>query len=190
MMTPPRRVVTGHDSSGRAIVLSDAPPPRVLTNAAQPGLAFHEIWNTRTTPAPISAQEDEPTWLHDGTAPPRNGTVIRIVDIPPEGDGAPDLDSDAASAVLASVGLDAPGAKPHGRHPLMHRTRSIDYGIVLEGEIVLMLDDDDVVLRAGDIVVQRGTIHAWNNRSDAICRIAFILVDGVFDPALSSSLDL
>jgi uncharacterized cupin superfamily protein len=68
----------------------------------------------------------------------------------------------------------------------MHRTESIDYGIVLEGQIVLLLDDEEVVLEAGAVVVQRGTIHAWSNRTDRIARMLFVLTDGEFDPELAA----
>ena len=186
-MTPPpvRRIVTGHDERGRAVVLSDAPPPHVTRPPQQPGLAFHELWNTRASPAPVTPAEPEPTDLHRDTAPPANGTIIRIVDIPPEGNDGPAFDKGTARALFEKVGLaeNAEHTIP-GRHPLMHRTQSVDYGIVLEGEIVLLLDDEEVALKAGDVVVQRGTIHAWANRSDRIARMLFVLVDGAFDPAL------
>ena len=70
----------------------------------------------------------------------------------------------------------------------MHRTASIDYGIVLSGEITLILDDSEVILRAGDVVVQRGTDHAWANRGDVPARVVFVLVDGEFDDALAATL--
>ncbi|GAB4356709.1 MAG: cupin domain-containing protein [Oricola sp.] len=181
-----RRVVTGHDANGRAIVLSDGAPPHVTRPAHQPGLAFHELWNTRACPAPITAAEPDPTDRHRDTAPPPGGTVIRIVDIPPEGPGGPGFDKETARALFAHVGLadNAEHTVP-GRHPLMHRTESIDYGIVLEGQIVLLLDDEEVVLEQGDVVVQRGTIHAWTNRTDRIARMLFVLTDGTFDPGLA-----
>jgi uncharacterized cupin superfamily protein len=69
-------------------------------------------------------------------------------------------------------------------HPLMHRTETIDYGLVLEGELVLILDEGETVVRAGDVVVQRGTSHAWANRSNANARIAFVLIDGRFEKGL------
>jgi hypothetical protein len=181
-----RRVVTGHDETGRAIVLSDGAPPHVTRPPQQPGLAFHEIWNTRASPAPVTATESEPTDLHRDTAPPANGTIIRIVDIPPEGQDGPDFDKETAKALFEKVGLgeNAEHTIP-GRHPLMHRTESIDYGIVLEGQIVLLLDDEEVVLETGDVVVQRGAIHAWTNRTDRITRMLFILTDGKFDQELA-----
>jgi Cupin domain len=179
--------VTGHDG-GRAVVLSDGAPPHVTRPPHQPGLAFHEIWNTRGCPSPVTAREAEPTDFHRDTAPPPQGTVIRIVDIPPEGAEGPDFDKETARALFAQVGLaeNAEHTIP-GRHPLMHRTESIDYGIVLSGQIVLLLDDSEVVLEAGDVVIQRGTIHAWTNRTDGITRMLFILTDGRFDPALTAS---
>ena len=180
-----RRVVTGHDPSGKAVVLADGAPPHVTRPPHQPGLAFHELWNTAATPCPISFHEPEPTDRHRTTAPPAGGTVIRIVDIPPEGADGPDFDKETARALFEQVGLGANAEHTiPGRHPLMHRTRSVDYGVVLEGQIVLVLDDSEVVLERGDIVVQRGTIHAWTNRTDRITRMLFVLTDATFDPAL------
>lgn len=183
-----RRVVTGHDATGKAIVLSDDTPPHVTRPEHQPGLAFHELWNTRSCPAPITSTEAEPTDLHRDTAPPPHGTIIRIVDIPPEGAEGPAFDKDTAEALFAQVGLseNAEHTIP-GRHPLMHRTESIDYAVVLEGQIVLLLDEDEVVLEQGDMVVQRGTIHAWTNRTQAITRMLFVLTDGTFDADLAKA---
>lgn len=185
-----RRVVTGHDPSGKAIVLSDGAPPHVTRPDHQPGLAFHELWNTRMMPNPVTAEESEPTDIHRDTHPPKGGTVIRIVDIPPEGPDGPDFDKETARKLFENVGLaeNAEHTIP-GRHPLMHRTESIDYGIVLEGQIVLLLDDSEVVLEAGDLVVQRGTIHAWTNRTDTITRMLFVLTDGAFDPELEKAFE-
>jgi len=187
VIKPVRRVVTGHDAHGKAIVLADGQPPVVIGSPMQKGLAFHEIWNTDATPSEIAAQFDEPTKRHSGTAPPKNGTVIRFVDLPPEGPDGPELDKEQARELFSVVGL-AENADHHkaGRHPLMHRTESVDYGIVLSGEIVLLLDDSEVCLKEGDVVVQRGTIHAWTNRTKEICRMAFILTDGRFDPDLAA----
>lgn len=187
---PVRRVVTGHDGQGKAVVLTDGEPPVIVRSPMQAGLAFHEIWNTARMPAVIEPTFDEPTLGRTDTAPPRNGTVIRIVDMPPEGPDGPKLDKDQARELFSAVGL-AENAEHHkaGRHPLMHRTESIDYGIVLSGEIVLLLDDSEVHLKQGDVVVQRGTIHAWTNRTDTICRMAFILTDGRFAPDLAHAVE-
>jgi len=184
-----RRVVTGHDPDGKAIVLQDGEPPVVIRSPLQPGLAFHEIWNTTEMPQTVAAVFDEPTTRHAGTAPPKGGTVIRIVDLPPEGPTGPNFANDEARELFSAVGLEE-NAKHHkpGRHPLMHRTRSIDYAIVLSGEVVLVLDDSEVHLKAGDVVIQRGTVHAWTNRTDETCRMAFILTDGRFDETLATKL--
>jgi len=184
-----RRVVTGHDDAGKAIVLQDGEPPLVIRSPLQPGLAFHEIWNTTEMPQTVAAGFDEPTTRHSGTAPPKGGTVIRIVDLPPEGADGPRFDREAAHELFSAVGLEE-NAKHHkpGRHPLMHRTQSIDYAIVLSGEVVLILDDSEVHLKTGDVVIQRGTVHAWTNRTDQITRMAFILTDGRFDGTLATKL--
>ncbi|HEX6461289.1 MAG TPA: cupin domain-containing protein [Thermoleophilaceae bacterium] len=119
---------------------------------AIPSAVFHEIWSTGETPAPIRPEEPaDPTARPLRTPPDPNGTVIRIVDI-----------------------------NPHAASP-MHRTESVDCGILLEGEIHLILDDgSETRLGPGDVVVQRGTDHAWENRTDSVTRIAFILIDGKF----------
>lgn len=154
----PRRVVTGHDSAGRSIVISDGPAPHSRTRPE--GATFHDVWSTAAMPAPVGfAESDEPAGGSEQLAPRPSGTVIRITEM-------------------------APGA----RSP-MHRTETIDYGIVLEGAIHLVLDDSEVALAAGDIVIQRGTDHAWENRSAAHSRMLFILIDGAFAPELAALID-
>lgn len=185
MDTPVRRVVTGHDTQGRAIIQEDGIVPRVQRIGGDIGPLFHEVWNTQATPAPIDAASGEPAEQGIVLAPPKNGTRIRVLDIPPEGDGIRNMTPEEARAHFAEVG--AGGASVHGegsRHALMHRTETIDYGIVLEGELVLLMDEGETTVRAGDIVIQRGTNHGWANRSDKSCRIAFILIDGAFDESL------
>lgn len=122
------------------------------------GSLFFELWATDATPAPIDADEPDPAAGPLSVAPAANGTRLRINELPP-GAGSP-----------------------------THRTQTVDYGIVLEGEVVLVLDDGETVLRAGDVVVQRGTSHRWENRSAAAARVAFVLVDGAFTPALGDVL--
>lgn len=178
---PVRRIVTGHDEQGRAIFLTDGPPDRVQRIGGETGPVFHEIWNTRETPARIDAASREPEEAGIKLAPPRNGTRIRILDIPPDDPSLDSISPEEAKAHFAEVG--AADASSHGEgsaHARMHRTETIDYGIVLEGEIVLILDVGETVCRAGDVIIQRGTNHGWANRSDANCRIAFILIDGEF----------
>ena len=180
-----RRIVTGHDAKGRAIIQSDAPAERVMT-LPHNGPTFYEIWNTRETPARIDRSGGEPHEPGVTLSPPPLGTRIRVLDIPPETDASP-AQGAAARELFASIGAgDAlSGGADNARHPHMHRTETIDYGIVLEGEITLLVDEGDTVVRAGDIVIQRGTNHGWANRSGKNCRIAFILIDGKFAADLS-----
>ncbi len=183
---PFRRVVTGHDDDGRAIILEDSPPPRVRKIGGDLGPWFYEVWNTRQTPAEIDRASGEPVEEGIQLAPPRTGTRIRVLDIPPEGDEIAALSPEEARRHFEEIG--AGDASSHGhkasRHAFMHRTETIDYGIVLEGEITLILDVGETTVRAGDIVVQRGTNHGWANRSDRNCRIAFVLIDGAYTDGL------
>ena len=161
---PPRRVVTGHTADGKSVVVSDSAVP-VTREIPQDGVTFHEVWNTEGAPARITAVEpSEPTERTLAVPPPPRGTKIRI--------------NEFAPGHLNEAGLQSP----------VHRTASIDYGIVLDGEITLLLDDSEVTLRAGDIVVQRGTDHAWANRGPVPARVVFVLVDGEFDPGLAATL--
>lgn len=189
MSFPPiHRVVTGHDADGKAIVASDGPLPTVAHIAAIPGTVFHEVWSTAATPAPVDNGAD-PTVGPLTLPPPPQGTRIRFVDIPP--DTAEFLAHGASNmkAAFSQIGDEkASTVKAHSPHPLMHRTESVDYGVVMEGELTLVLDDSEVQLQPGSVVVQRGTNHAWANRSGKPCRMLFVLIDGRYDPAIAQSL--
>ena len=186
-MTGVRRVVTGHDTNGKAVVLSDGKAPFLSESSGRPGFWSTDLWRTTATPTPIAANEPEPTLGPRRQLPTSCGTVVRINHIPPE---AGRLDQAAARKEFAALGNEAASTfKENGRHPMMHRTETVDYAIVISGEIYLVLDDSEVLLQAGDMVVQRGTNHAWSNRSTAGCVIAFILIDGAFDNQLHDLLD-
>jgi ethanolamine utilization protein EutQ (cupin superfamily) len=176
-----KRIVTGHDSEGRAIILSDAPPTRVQQIGGDGGPTFFEVWNTRETPVLIDRQSGEP--LENGLvlAPPKGGTRIRVIDFPPESETIRALTATEAAEKFAEMGgKEAAQSETGAPHPLMHRTETLDYGIVIEGELTLILDRGETIVRAGDIIIQRGTNHAWANRSDKNCRVAFVLIDGQF----------
>lgn len=185
---PVRRIVTGHDDAGRAIIQTDGPADRVQRVGGAIGPLFHEVWNTRATPAPIDAASGEPFEGDIVLAPPRNGTRIRVLDIPPEGDAIRNMTPEEAAAHFAEIGAGhaSNAAKEGARHALMHRTETIDYGIVIEGELVLIMDEGETTVYPGDIVIQRGTNHGWANRSDRNCRIVFVLIDGEFAPELKA----
>lgn len=185
---PIHRVVTGHDENGKAIVCSSGPLPTTVEIAAIPGTVFHEVWSTPATPAPVGNGPD-PTLDPLMLPPPANGTRIRFVDIPPDtpeflAHGAARMKEAFTQAGDAEVSTVTAGSP----HPLMHRTESIDYGVVIEGELTLVLDDSEVQLAAGSVVVQRGTNHAWANRSGRPCRMLFVLVDGQYEPAVAQAL--
>ncbi len=180
---PFRRIVTGHDPEGNAIIQEDGPPPRAARIGGEDGPMFYEVWNTQESPARIDRASGEPFEPGIQLAPPRSGTRIRVLDIPPEGDWVEAMSAEDIKAHFAEVGAaDAPSAG--SRHALMHRTETVDYGIVLEGEITLVMDIGETVVRAGDIVIQRGTNHGWANRSGQNCRIAFVLIDGEYEDGL------
>ena len=183
MVKAARRVITGHDGQGRSIVQEDGPPARVVTLGGDGRTTFHELWNTRATPAPIDRASGEPAEPGISLLPPTGGTRIRILDIPPDDGSVAALPREAVRALFEAIGAGHALAE-NPPHPLMHRTETIDYGIVLEGELVLILDESETIVRAGDIIVQRGTSHAWANRSNANARIAFVLVDGRFEEGL------
>jgi mannose-6-phosphate isomerase-like protein (cupin superfamily) len=189
MSFPPiHRVVTGHDADGKAIVASSGPLPTVVEIAAIPGTVFHEVWSTAATPAPVDNGAD-PTLGPLMLPPPQQGTRMRFVDIPP--DTAEFLAQGAGKMkdAFGQIGDEkASTVKAHSPHPLMHRTESVDYGVVIEGELTLVLDDSEVQLRPGSVVVQRGSNHAWANRSGKPCRMLFVLVDGAYEPSLAAAL--
>ena len=169
-MKPVRRVVTGH-RAGKGVVLFDGAAPNARLRQAS-GVVSTLVWVTDETPAEISGGADR-SLREIGVPPPPGGTIFRVVDFPPE------QAARSRDEILREMGVAPAGA---ARHPGMHRTRSIDYAIVLEGEIDMLLEDSEVHLRAGDVLVQQGTDHAWVNRGAVSCRIAFVLVDAKASP--------
>ena len=171
-----RRVVTTHDASGKAVVLIDGTPPKG-TSRPESGVASRLCWVTDATPAAMTGAQDR----GDRTIaipPPPGGSIFRIVDF------APGTDKRALPAdhMARQMGEGHAGGKARPpRHHAMHRTKSVDYAIIMSGEIDMLLDDSEIHLKAGDVLVQQGTNHAWVNRGTETCRIAFVLVDAI-DP--------
>jgi len=163
-----RRIVTGHDATGKAIIALDGPAENVRVRAAN-GLTSTLLWAEDETPSDNSGDIDKAD-RDIGVAPPDGGSVFRIVEF------VPDDDSVSNEDMKRELGLDPDSGGPV-RHPGMHKTRSVDYAIVLSGEIDMLVDEDEVHLKAGDVIVQRGTNHAWANRGTEPCRIAFVLID-------------
>jgi hypothetical protein len=168
-----RRVVTGFDGAGAPVVVSDGPPPRSADYVHTPGFAKSLVWATSAPPA----QAVDPTEIVTSFLPRAGESIALVVTFPPDSVFAePGFDFAAAGAEQAqrSPGLaelfepDAPG---------MHTTPTIDYGVVIEGEVVLDLDGGNTaLLRAGDIIVQNSTRHAWRNPSDRPAKVFFVLM--------------
>jgi len=182
-----RCIITGHNADGKAVISSDGIAERSYMIGGPEGAKFHEIWQTGQSPAIITSKPAEPEESSLLLPPPKGGTRIRIIDFPPEGESIRNLSDEEAQRHFKSMGdEEASTARGNQVHPLMHRTETIDYGIVLEGELTLIVDDGETTIKAGDVVIQRGTNHAWANRSGYSCRMAFILIDGQFTEELKN----
>jgi mannose-6-phosphate isomerase-like protein (cupin superfamily) len=172
--SPIRRVVTGKDANGKAIAIIDAVATKVHRRE-ELGVTNTLLWVTDSSPAELSDREDTAN-IKIGIVPPHGGTIFRVIEFSPEREVKADYETKLR--IFQGLGL-APegesGEKP--RDPGMHRTKTIDYALILSGEIDMLLDDSDIHLKAGDVVVQRGTNHAWVNRGNHPCQVAFILVD-------------
>ena len=171
-----RRVVTGHDNNGRSVVVSDGPTPRTVNFEAIPGHAFAQIWTTPPSPV-FSAGHADPTEGQINLVPPVGGTSLLIVTFPPDSVmSAPGFDPVAAGEECVARMPDlARTFEPEC--PGMHRTDTVDYAIVMSGEVWLEVDDgNETLLRPTDVVVQQGTRHAWRNKSDAPAVVAFFMV--------------
>jgi hypothetical protein len=166
-----RRVLTGHDAEGASVFIADGLAPNVKEMASMPGLALTDLWETAAAPASNAGDKDaaeRPVRLE----PPKNGTILRIVEFPP--DSAWRQGADAKEA-FRSIG--AGHAKDRASSdPMMHKTSTVDYIIVLKGEIHAIMEKGEKLLKAGDILVQRGTNHSWSVRGSEPCIVAAILV--------------
>jgi len=166
-----RRIVTTLDGSGKAVAMVDGMVP--LIKSPRTGNSSANIWVTETYPPDFAWTTDRGK-TRVGFTPPKGGTVFRIVDFPPI---TSDIEKGDVNLMMKVVGEHAPAKGLPPRHPMMHRTRSLDYAIIMSGEIDLLLDDREVHVKAGDVVVQQATNHGWVNRGKEVCRIAFILMD-------------
>jgi hypothetical protein len=175
-LPPPRRIVTGYTKEGKSTIVEDGPPHLTRTAQHRPGFKNSNLWTTSATPACVL--EEDRSGSHEGIYPPKNGTVIRVIDIPPEGNDPAALER-ALGSMTNSVFPDRDRIKADKtKHPGMHITDTVDYAIILSGEMYAVLEEKETLMKAGDILIQRGTNHAWANRSTEICRVAFILIDG------------
>jgi hypothetical protein len=173
MLRKIRRIVTGHNADGKSVIISDAPSPHTLSLLDEPALGLTDLWVTSSTPADNSGSADGAARPAITLEPPRGGTIFRVVEFPPDQATVGKLDRKKLFEVMhASGAMDRQGT----RHPGMHKTATVDYAIVLSGEIYAVMDQGETLMTAGDCLVQRGTNHAWSNRSRAPCLVAFVLV--------------
>ena len=167
-------MVTGHDAAGRSTFIIDAPTPHVFSRTKGSAIV-HELWETTGTPADNRGSNDAIARGHR-LPPPKNGSVFRVIEYPP------DTERLAAIAREHKLPDEAPAAprRPTATiraTPAFTRPTTIDYAIVLSGEIYAMMDEGEVLLKAGDVLIQRGTNHAWSNRTSEPAVVAFVLID-------------
>jgi uncharacterized cupin superfamily protein len=168
----PRRIVTADDASGKSAAISDGLAADVLFDPARPGFISSRIWVTDATPVEVARVHDALALPHSLLPPPR-GSVCRIVTFPPDDTFRGKIGAAEVAAFFHA--MSAPAAStwsPNALHPYMQKTCTLDFCLILDGEITLVLDTEEVQLRSGDTVVQRGTNHAWSNRSSRSCTIA------------------
>jgi len=167
-----RRVVTGHDKQGKSVFLTDGYAPNVMEMASMPGLALTDVWETTGAPADNRGNADaaaRPVRLE----PPKHGSILRIVEFPPDSAWRDSADAKAAfDSIGAGHAKDAANADP-----MMHTTATVDYLIILKGEIYAVLENGETLLKPGDIMIQRGTNHSWSVRGNEPCVLAAILID-------------
>jgi mannose-6-phosphate isomerase-like protein (cupin superfamily) len=167
-----RRIVVV-DENDRSKAIADGPSPDVRTDPARPGFTSTRIWVTESTPVHLQGLRESLDLPHT-LEPPAGGSVCRVVTFPPEQGYIGKISAKAVQEYFDAMG--SPGASTYSKsapHPYMQKTRTLDFCMVIEGEITLVLDTEEVQLSAGDTVVQRGTNHAWSNRSTKPCVIAF-----------------
>lgn len=169
-----RRIVTGHNGEGKSILSFAGECTNRREMPGYPGLFVNELWVTNESPAINAGSEDRALRpiQHD---PAPFGTIFRIVEFPPESD----LTIDIALTTAALGTKHQPSEQDQARHISMHKTDSIDYTVVISGRCMMLLDEEEIEVRQGDCIVQRGTIHGWANRSSEPCVIAFVLIDAV-----------
>lgn len=161
--------MTASDRRGHSFVESD----RELDSSLDLGqISLTDLWELTNVPSQIDAGSPTDDQGRLSLEPTLGGVKFRVVEYARE-----DLDADVSSDDFAAMGA-AHAHVEDSLHPAMHQTETVDFGIVLHGRITMVLDDEEVELEAGDVVIQRGTNHAWSNRSDQNALVAFILVSG------------
>ncbi|MBS28622.1 MAG: cupin [Alphaproteobacteria bacterium] len=170
-----RRVVTAIGEDGKSYIAEDGPTPAVRTVDARPGYVVNNIWVTGAAPAPVGAPDA--VEAHEGVLPPAGGTVLRVIEYPPDPEDPEEM-ARQFEGMFGKLFEDAGRPGGENAHPGMHITETVDYAIVIEGEITAIMENEETVLGPGDVLIQRGTNHAWTNRSGKPARVAFVLISG------------
>jgi hypothetical protein len=176
---PVRRIVVV-DENERSKAIADGPSPDVRTDPARPGFASARMWVTDRTPSRIEGVRETLDAPHT-LEPPPGGSVCRVITFPPDSVWRGKIGATEVREYFEAMG--SPGASTYSAkapHPYMQKTETLDFALIIEGEITLVLDTEEVQLKAGYTVVQRGTNHAWSNRSDKPCVVAFTSHDGKY----------
>jgi naringenin degradation protein FdeH len=179
MLYPARRIVTGHDQKGRSIVLSDGIATNTVSNPASPNRGLTNFWRTDQTPASNEGNADPMAGPRQGLVPPKGGSVFRFFQIAPEKEEShmtPEQKEARMRAAFAQMGA-AGNRVDTQKHSSMHKTETVDYIILLKGEVTLLLDVGEVPMKPFDVVVQRGTNHGWVNRGTEPALFAAVLID-------------
>jgi hypothetical protein len=165
MPREPRRIVTGHDAEGKSVIVIDGPPT-----------PFGAYWLTDSTPVDNTQSGDAGEQVRT-LEPPPAGSIFRFAAIPPEDSNVSPEERERRTAKMFAQ-MEASHCRPDtSRHPGMHKTRTIDYVVLLSGEVTLLLDQGEVDLKPFDVVVQRGTNHAWVNKGTEPALLAAVLID-------------
>jgi quercetin dioxygenase-like cupin family protein len=178
-LKPARRIVCGINAEGKSVIVEDGVPPAIRRGPTRPGFDLRNLWVTASVPAPLDAPDR--TGDFPGFMPPKGGTVIKYIDFPPEPkDPAEKARLDKEMLDRQKSAPAEPGVRRRGegaRHVGMHETDTVDYAIVLSGEIYAVVDEGETLMKQGDVLIQCGASHSWDNRSDEICRVLFVMID-------------
>jgi mannose-6-phosphate isomerase-like protein (cupin superfamily) len=168
-----RRVVTGHNAAGKSVFIIDAPTPHVFARTKGSAIV-HELWESASTPADNRGSADTIARGHR-LPPPKHGSVFRVIEYPPDSERIAALARE--QALPDDSGRAQATDRNNPRHAGFHKTATIDYAIVLSGEIYAMMDEGEALLKTGDVLIQRGTNHSWSNRTNEPAVVAFVLID-------------
>jgi hypothetical protein len=179
MLQPVRRIVTGHDAEGRSIIVSDGRATNLVSSPERPNRGLTNLWVTDRVPASNAGNADTVAGPAVGLHPPKNGIVFRFFQIAPEKEVAHLSEAERqkqAAAIFAAMGAGHARVNT-GRHSSMHKTETVDYIILLSGEVTLLLDEGEAKMKPFDVVIQRATNHGWVNYGDIPAVLVAVLID-------------